>query len=119
MDSATRKQLDEIGARYIRKAFSQLDEVQVLVARIHDGDHHCLADLDQLTHQLYGTAGMFGFNKVSEAAGKINKLVKSFEIYPSKWNLVALDTLMIELGDALHESVSTSSRRSSDSVSAG
>lgn len=119
MDATTRKQLDEIGTRYIRKAFEQLNEVKALVGRIHDGDYHCLGDLDHLTHQLYGTAAMFGFDKVSAIAGKMNKLLKSFEIYPSKWNLVSLDLLFIELGDALHESVSLRCRRSPDSVSAG
>lgn len=117
MDHTTRKQLDEIGTRYIRRAFMQLNEVEAHVARIHEGDYHCLGDLDHITHQLYGTAAMFGFERVSATAGKINKLLKSFEVYPSKWNLVSLDLLVIELGDALHESVSARNRQISDSSS--
>jgi len=118
MDSSTRRQIHEVGTRYIRKAFAQLNDLKALVARIHEGDYHCLADMDHLTHQLHGTAGMFGFEKVSAVAGRINKVVKSFEVYPSKWNLVSLDLLMIELGDALYDSVNSRNRPAGAPVSA-
>lgn len=101
------KQLEEIGTRYIRRALVQLHEIEALIARVREGDYHCFSELDALTHQLHGTAAMFGFTQVSAVAGKINKLLKSFEIYASKWNLVSLDLLMIELTDALHESASS------------
>ncbi len=118
MDTRINNQLEEIGTRYIRRALGQLNEVSALIARIREGDYHCLAELDSITHQLYGTAAMFGFTRVSASAGKINKLLKSFEIYPSKWNLVSLDLLLIELGDALHESASSRARKTAERQSA-
>lgn len=114
MDVDTRKQLHEIGTRYIRAALEQLSDVQALAARIHDGEHACLADLGNLTHQLYGTAAMFGFESVSTAAGKIGTLLETFSVDPSTWDLALLDSHLVDLGDALHDGVASRARRRAD-----
>jgi HPt (histidine-containing phosphotransfer) domain-containing protein len=114
MDTQTQKQLHEIGTRYIQAALAQLSEVQALAARIHDGEYPCLADLEHLTHQLYGSAAMFGFDAVSAAAGKISALLKSFSVDPATWDLGQLDHHLVDLGDALHDGAASRARRSAD-----
>jgi chemotaxis protein histidine kinase CheA len=114
MDVRTQKRLDEIGTRFIRGAVDQLVDLQLLTARIHDGDQAGLADLEVLTHQLHGSAAMFRFEVVSARAGKINALLKSLETNPATWNLALLDSLLIDLSDAVHDAAASRRRRSSD-----
>ncbi len=114
MDIRTQKQLHEIGTRYIRAALEQLSDVQALAARIHEGEYPCLADLEHLTHQLYGSAAMFGFDSVSAVAGKISSLLQSFSADPCTWDLALLDRHLIDLGDALHDGAASRARRSAD-----
>lgn len=114
MDVRTQKRLDEIGTRFIRGSLNQLAAIQSLAARIHDGDPAGLAELENLTHQLYGSAAMFRFEAVSAKAGKINALLKSFATNPGEWNLALLDSLLIDFGDAVHDAAASRGRRSSD-----
>jgi len=114
MDVRTQKRLDEIGTRFIRGAVDQLATLQSLAARIHDGDQAGLAELENLTHQLFGSAAMFRFEAVSAKAGKINALLKSFATNPGDWNLALLDSLLIDFGDAVHDAAASRRRRSTD-----
>ena len=114
MDVHTQKRLDEIGTRFIRGAVDQLAGFQSLAARIHDGDHAGLAELEHLAHQLHGSAAMFRFDAVSAKAGKINALLKSFATNPATWNLALLDSLLIDFSDAVHDAAASRRRRSSD-----
>lgn len=114
MDVRTRKRLDEIGTRFIRGAVDQLADLKSLAARIHDGEQAGLVELESLTHQLHGSAAMFRFDAVSAKAGRINALLKSFATTPGDWNLALLDSLLADLGDAVHDAAASRSRRSSD-----
>lgn len=114
MDIRTQKRLDEIGTRFIRGAVDQLAGLQSLAGRIHDGDPAGLAELENLTHQLYGSAAMFRFDAVSAKAGKINKLLKAFEASPDTWNVELLDSLLIDFTDAVHDAAASRRRRASD-----
>ncbi|MEQ1580410.1 MAG: Hpt domain-containing protein [Steroidobacteraceae bacterium] len=114
MDLRTQKRLDEIGTRFIRGTVDQLAGLQSLAARIHEGDPAGLAELESLTHQLYGSAAMFRFEAVSAKAGKINALLKSVEADPATWNLPLLDSLLTDLSDAVHDAAASRRRRSSD-----
>jgi chemotaxis protein histidine kinase CheA len=114
MDVRTQKRLDEIGTRFIRRTVDQLGELQSLAARLHDGDHAGLAELERVTHQLHGSAAMFRFETVSAKAGKINALLKSFEANPANWNLALIDSLLIDFSDSVHDAAASRHRRSSD-----
>ena len=114
MDVRTQKRLDDIGTRFIRGTVDRLADLQSLAARIHDGDHAGLAELENLAHQLHGSAAMFRFDAVSAKAGKINALLKSFEANPGTWNLALLDGLLIDFSDAVHDAAASRRRRSSD-----
>jgi HPt (histidine-containing phosphotransfer) domain-containing protein len=114
MDVRTQKRLDEIGTRFIRGTVDQLAELQPLAGRIHEGDAAGLAELEHLTHQLHGSAAMFRFDAVSAAAGRINKLLKSFEVNPDTWDVALLDSLLIDFTDAVHDAAASRRRRSAD-----
>jgi hypothetical protein len=114
MDVRTQKRLDEIGTRFIRCTVDQLAELQSLAGRIHEGDAAGLAELENLTHQLYGSAAMFRFDVVSTTAGRINKLLKSFEVNPGTWDVALLDSLLIDFTDAVHDAAASRRRRSAD-----
>lgn len=114
MDAQMQRQLDAIGTRYIRRAVLQHRDAEALVERMREGDYHCLADLDHVTHQLHGSAAMFEFRAVSERAGAINKLLKSFALDPAQWDFDRLDELMHGLGSALKEAAAARSRRAAD-----
>ena len=115
MDVRTKKRLDEIGTRFIRGAVEQLAGLQTLATRIHEGDPAGLAELEQLTHQLHGSAAMFRFEAVSTRAGRLNALLKSFATTPGDWNVGMLDSLLVDFGDAVHDAAARRNRRSSDS----
>ena len=114
MDVRTQKRLDEIGTRFIRYTVDQLAELPSLAARIHEGDAAGLAELENLTHQLHSSAAMFRFDAVSTKAGRINKLLKSFEANPGTWDVALLDSLLIDFTDAVHDAAASRHRHSSD-----
>lgn len=114
MEVRTQKRLDEIGTRFIRGTVDQLAELRGLATRIHDGDHAGLVELENLTHQLHGSAAMFRFDAVSAKAGRINKLLKSFEVSPGTWDVALLDSLLLDFSDAVHGAAASRHRRASD-----
>lgn len=114
MEVRTQKRLDEIGTRFIRGTVDQLAELRGLATRIHDGDHAGLVELENLTHQLHGSAAMFRFDAVSAKAGRINKLLKSFEVSPGTWDVALLDSLLLDFSDAVHDAAASRHRRASD-----
>ena len=114
MDGRTQKRLDEIGTRFIRCTVDQLADLRGLATRIHDGDHAGVVELENLTHQLHGSAAMFRFDAVSAKAGKINQLLKSFEVGSATWNVALLDSLLLDFSDAVHDAAASRHRRSSD-----
>lgn len=68
-------QLRDIGDRYLQRTLREADQLQEMLARGLAGDPACIRQTEQLAHKIHGSGAMFGFEKVSEYAGQIERLI--------------------------------------------
>jgi chemotaxis protein histidine kinase CheA len=68
-------QLRDIGDRYLRRTLREVDQLQELVRMGLAGEAEALKQTEQLAHKIHGSGAMFGFDDVSECAGRIERLV--------------------------------------------
>lgn len=68
-------QLRDIGDRYIKRTLGDVDQLDALAAQALAGEPDGWRNVESLAHKIHGSGAMFGFTEVSEAAGKIERLV--------------------------------------------
>jgi len=88
----------------LRDAFREklpgrLAEIDARLAAARGGDRAALAEANRLAHTLKGTAGSYGFDAVSRAAGEIEALTEP-DAAPSASD-AALDDALAALRDAV------------------
>jgi HPt (histidine-containing phosphotransfer) domain-containing protein len=74
------QQMAEIGNRYLRRTLSEMPRLQELAAQLRNapaGDLTSIEELEQMAHKIHGSGAMFGFDAVSESAGKVELLAAS------------------------------------------
>ena len=63
-----------IGQRYLARTQTEIAELHALVARLSTADPQALKDIELLAHRIRGSGAVFGYHKLSDAAGVIEAL---------------------------------------------
>lgn len=94
-------QLRDIADRYLKRTLGDAEQLQVLVVKALGGDGECVKQSEQLAHKIHGSGAMFGFDALSEYAGRIERLVAQ---HAADLNPVAseLSALAKQLLQAVH-----------------
>ena len=69
-----RRKFVAIGARYLARTATEIGDLQKLIARLQAGDNSALKEIEILAHRIRGSGAVFGFAKLSDAAGVIEML---------------------------------------------
>ncbi len=69
-----RRKFVAIGARYLARTATEIGDLQKLVTRLQAGDVATLKEIEILAHRIRGSGAVFGFTKLSDAAGVIEML---------------------------------------------
>ncbi len=99
VDATLRALREEYGARLEEK----VRELTAALERARAGSAEALEEAFQFAHKLHGTAGSYGFGTVSEAAGRLEALLK-----PARGAGAAVDWSALD--DALREMTSEATR---------
>jgi HPt (histidine-containing phosphotransfer) domain-containing protein len=60
-----------IGQRYLARTQTEIVELHALMARLSTSDLQALKDIELLAHRIRGSGAVFGYHKLSDAAGII------------------------------------------------
>jgi chemotaxis protein histidine kinase CheA len=74
IDTDMRRKMAEIGARYIARTLTELGDLERMVRQLPTGGNATLKDIEVLAHRIRGSGAVFGFAKLSDAAGVIEML---------------------------------------------
>jgi HPt (histidine-containing phosphotransfer) domain-containing protein len=75
----TEAKLAELQQRYVGKLATKLSELEDAVAAAKTGDTDALTEAIRHAHKLHGTAGSYGFVKVSALVGQVETTLKDIE----------------------------------------
>jgi HPt (histidine-containing phosphotransfer) domain-containing protein len=72
-DRVQQEQIAAIGARYLQRTLTELPRLRELCAHIEDDASAAepggvLQEIERMTHKIYGSGAMFGFEAISERA---------------------------------------------------
>jgi HPt (histidine-containing phosphotransfer) domain-containing protein len=73
-EETMRRKMAEIGARYLARTATEIGELERLVAHLPVGGNHALKEIEVLAHRIRGSGAVFGYAKLSDAAGLIEML---------------------------------------------
>jgi diguanylate cyclase (GGDEF)-like protein len=93
VDATLRALREEYGARLEEK----VRELTAAMERAWAGSAEALEETFQLAHKLHGTAGSYGFGAVSEAAGRLEALLKPARAGGAAADWSALDSALREV----------------------
>ena len=63
-----------IGQRYLARTHTEITELHTLVAKLSASDLQALRDIELVAHRIRGSGAVFGYHKLSDAAGTIEML---------------------------------------------
>jgi HPt (histidine-containing phosphotransfer) domain-containing protein len=69
-----RHKMAEIGARYLARTVTEIGDLEKLVAHLPTGGKDTLKEIEVLAHRIRGSGAVFGYAKLSDAAGLIEML---------------------------------------------
>lgn len=92
-------QLRDIGDRYIKRTLGDVEQLGNSVNLALNGEPDGWRGVESLAHKIHGSGAMFGFTAVSEAAGKIERLVSS-PMFEGKQSEPQVQALLGELRTA-------------------
>lgn len=69
------RQLDQIGDRFVQRLLSELAMMRELIADVKAGDSAGLKELELFAHRIHGSSAMFGFDRLAETSGELEKIV--------------------------------------------
>lgn len=69
------RQLAQISVRYLQRTLMELPQLEAAFADLRSGDTSKLEDIRQLAHKFHGSGGMFGYDAISEEAGRLEQRV--------------------------------------------
>jgi len=79
-----RRKMIEIGARYLARTITEIDDLQKMIVRLRAGDSAALKEIEILAHRIRGSGAVFGFAQLSDAAGAIEMLAVDSQGLPKK-----------------------------------
>ena len=82
-DEEMRRKMAAIGARYLARTATEIDDLQKMVANIATQGKAALKDIEILAHRIRGSGAVFGYVKLSEAAGVIEMFAMDSAIKPN------------------------------------
>jgi HPt (histidine-containing phosphotransfer) domain-containing protein len=69
--------LAEIGGRYVKRTLTEMPELHRLLEAAITGDAAAFHQIGRLAHRIHGSGAMFGFNALSDVAGRLERTVDS------------------------------------------
>jgi HPt (histidine-containing phosphotransfer) domain-containing protein len=69
-----RRKMAEIGARFLARTVAEIVDLQRLVTELPSGGQPTLKEIEVLAHRIRGSGAVFGYAKLSDAAGHIEML---------------------------------------------
>lgn len=72
--SAVRKQMTEIGDRFLRRTIGEVEQLGALLQQLRAGDGAALKEIEIIVHRIHGSGAIFGFEAVSNAAYECERL---------------------------------------------
>ncbi len=84
------RQMDQIGDRFVQRLLTELTVMREALADVRAGELSALKDLELTAHKIHGSSAMFGFTRLSELAGALERLVVN-ERLVNTGNLVAIE----------------------------
>ena len=76
-EETMRSKMAEIGARYLARTVSEIADLEMMVARLPASGKVALKEIEVLAHRIRGSGAVFGYAKLSDAAGEIEMLAVS------------------------------------------
>ena len=73
-DTDMRRKMAEIGVRYLARTITEIVDLQRMVTQLASGGNATLKEIEVLAHRIRGSGAVFGFAKLSDAAGVIEML---------------------------------------------
>jgi hypothetical protein len=70
-EETMRRKMAEIGARYLARTVAEILDLQKLVEQLPTGGKPTLREIEVLAHRIRGSGAVFGYAKLSDAAGEI------------------------------------------------
>ena len=67
--------LAEIGSRYVKRTLGEMTELRRLLDAAVSGDAAAFHQIGRLAHRIHGSGAMFGFNALSDVAGRLERTV--------------------------------------------
>lgn len=69
-----KQQLDSIGTRYITRTLGEMDRLKETSQLALNGSPAAFKDVEHLAHKIHGSGAMFGFDRLSDCAGEVERL---------------------------------------------
>lgn len=101
MDAKLKEKIGALARRNMSRVAHQRHELHDAVHGLKLGEFYRLSDIFDLTHQIAGSSGTFGFTEVSRTAGAINAFVLTLEPDEMHLHYDDLDVLMLAFDDAV------------------
>lgn len=101
MDSKLQEKIGTLARRNISRVSHQRHHLIDAVERLKAGEFYYLSDIFDLTHQIAGASGTFGFADVSRTARAINEFVLALEPDTMHTRYDELDSLVLAFNDAV------------------
>jgi HPt (histidine-containing phosphotransfer) domain-containing protein len=73
--TGTNDKLAEIGSRYVKRTLGEMPELRRLLEAASAGDAAAFHQIGRLAHRIHGSGAMFGFNELSDVAGRLEHRV--------------------------------------------
>lgn len=100
--SGVRRQMTEIGDRFLRRTSGEVVHLRALLAQLRAGDAAALREIEVVVHRIHGSGAMFGFEKLSDVAYECEALAMAGANDPAVVDRIeaALRTLEAHLAEA-------------------
>jgi HPt (histidine-containing phosphotransfer) domain-containing protein len=96
--AALSAKLRELGARFTERNVGDLAALEACVERLRSGAPDALGDIEAIAHRMSGTGATLGFQAISAAAERLERLAGS-----PTMNLLQLTAAVANLRDAIGE----------------
>jgi HPt (histidine-containing phosphotransfer) domain-containing protein len=98
-----KKQLDSIGARYIARTLGEMGGLKETSRQALNGSPAAFKDVEQLAHKIHGSGAMFGFDRLSECAGEVERIAGFLAKGegPDEYKALGVDALREKLRDGV------------------
>lgn len=111
MNATLKNKIGTLARRYLARLAKQRLELHQAVERLEAGHFYSLGDIYDLTHQIKGTAGTFGYHQIGRAASAIHDFALEVEPDQLPDRMTDLTGLMIDFDLAVSDAVNSNAER--------